>query len=156
MRKVLRLLLRVAMWVAFALFGLAMWAASGIQFPFSVPATEVTLQKPYADFVGRQYRVASEVSAYAWNDFPDRKNILAITLMSPPGVTNRFVSYVTPLKIGQQVRIVSAWRRLGLFGFDNYYVVLIPGAELPDGVDITMRVNSDGVPDPRVYDPIDR
>lgn len=154
MRKVLRLLLRLAKWTAFAIFGLLMLAMGGIRSPF--PDTEVTHQKPYADFVGREYRVASEVSAYAWNDFPDKDKILSITLMSPPGVRNRFVSYVTPLKVGQRVRIVSAWRRLVLFGFHRHYVVLVPGAGLPDGVDITMRVNSDGVPDPRVYEPIDR
>jgi hypothetical protein len=42
----------------------------GIPSPFS--STEITQQKPYADFVGREYRVVSDVSAYAWNDFPDR------------------------------------------------------------------------------------
>jgi hypothetical protein len=124
---------------------------------FSVPDTEITHQKPYADYVGREYRVASDVSAYAWNDFPDKDKILSITLMPPPGVRNRFVSYVTPLKAGQRVRIVSAWRHWVLFGFDKYYVVLVPGAGLPDGVDIAIHdVNSDGVPDPLVYEPLDR
>jgi hypothetical protein len=154
MGKVLRLLVRLAKWVAFAIFGLLMLAMSGIRSPF--PDNEVTHQKPYADFVGREYRVASEVRAYAWNDFPDKDKILAITLMSPPGVRNRFVSYVTPLKVGQRVRIVSAWRRFNLFGFSRHYVVLLPGAGLPEGVEIKMYVNSDGVPDPLVYEPIDR
>ena len=96
----------------------------------------------------------SDVSAYAWNDFPDKEKILSITLMSPPGVRNRFVSYVTPIKRGQRVHIVSAWRRIELFGFSRRYVVLLPGAGLPDGVDITMDVTPDGVPHPLVYEPI--
>lgn len=36
------------------------------------PRTEVTQQKPYADYIGREYRVVGDVSAYAWNDFPDK------------------------------------------------------------------------------------
>ena len=148
------MLLRLVKWVVFAIFGLLMLAMSGIRSPF--PDTEVTHQKPYADFVGREYYVASDVSAYAWNDFPDKEKILSVTLMSPPGVRNRFVSYVTPLKPGQRVRIVSAWRRFVLFGFSRRYVVLLPGAGLPEDVEITMRVNSDGVPDPLVYEPIDK
>ena len=91
---------------------------------------------------------------YAWNDFPDKAKILSISLMQPPGVRNRFVSYVTPLERGQRVRIVGAWRRFSLGGFTRHYVVSVPGAGLPEDVPITMRVNADGVPDPRVYEPI--
>ena len=76
--------------------------------------------------------------------------------MQPPGVRNRFVSYVTPLQRGQRIRIVGAWRRLSLVGFSRHYVVSVPGAGLPEGIRITMAVNSDGIPDPRVYEPIDR
>ena len=89
MGKALDLLLRVAKWVAyafgglvFAIFGLFMLAEGGCQTPW--PATEVTHQKPYADFIGREYRIVSKVSAYAWNDFPDKAKILSISLMSPP------------------------------------------------------------------------
>ena len=74
--------------------------------------------------------------------------------MPPPGVDNRFVSYVTPLKPGQRVRIVSAWRRFALVEFSRYYVVSLPDAGLPKGIEITMAVNSDGVPDPLIYEPI--
>ena len=151
MGKRLRLMWRIVKWFAFTVFGLLMLAAGGVQSP--LPDTEVTHQKPYADFVGREYRVTSDVSAYLWNDFPDKAKILTITLMPPPGVRNRFVSKVIPLEAGQKVRIVSAWRRLVLFGFHRYYVVLVPGAGLPDGVDIEIDMNSDGAPDPLVYEP---
>jgi hypothetical protein len=124
----------------------------GVQVPW--PPTETTQQKPYADFVGHEYRVISSVSAYAWNDFPDKTKIQSISLLPPPGVRNRFVSYVTPLQPGQRIRIVSAWRHFLLLGFSRHYVVSVPGAGLPEGIEITMAVNSDGIPDPRIYEPI--
>jgi hypothetical protein len=104
----------------------------GVQVPW--PPTETTQQKPYADFVGREYLVISSVSAHAWNDYPDKAKIQSFSLLPPPGVRNRFVSYVTPLQPGQRVRIVSAWRHFLLLGFDRYYVVSVPGAGLPEGI----------------------
>jgi hypothetical protein len=53
-----------------------------------------------------------------------------------------------------KVRIVSAWRHFLLLGFHRYYVVSVPSAELPEGIPITMEVNSDGIPDRRFYEPI--
>src|SRR6476646_1246351 len=67
-----------------------------------IPETEVTNQKPYANYIGREYRVVGTVSAYAWNDFPDKNRILSVTLTPPPGTRNRFVSSVTPLRTGQR------------------------------------------------------
>lgn len=154
----------LAKWVAFAVCGLLalviiliMLAMGGWGSP--VPGSAISDRKPYADFLGREYRVVGVVSAYAWNDFPDKATILSISLMSPPGVRNRFVSYVTPLKLGQRVRIVSALRRpelFGLFGSRKSYVVSVPGAGLPEGIPIEVVVNSDGVLDPRVYALIDK
>ena len=120
------------------------------------PITEVTHRKPYVDFIGRECRVVADVRATAWNDFPDKAKIVTIGLNGPPGVRNRYVSYVTPLKPGQTVRIVSAWRQFALFGFHRHYVVLVPGAGLPDGIPVTMYMNADGVPDPRVCEPVDK
>jgi hypothetical protein len=76
--------------------------------------------------------------------------------MPPPTVRNRFVSSEMRLKPGQMVRIVSAWRQFALVEFTRHYVVSVPGAELPDGIPVTMTVKSDGVPDSRVYEPIDK
>jgi len=107
---------------AFAAFGLlalllvvGFIAEAGILSPF--PDTDITDQKPYADFIGREYRVAvADLSAYAWNDFPDKAKILTITLTRPPGTRNRFVSYVRPLQHDQRVRIVGALRHFALLG----------------------------------------
>ncbi len=58
----------------------------GFASPF--PDTEITHRKPYADFVGHEYRVTSAVSAYSWNAFPDKARIVSISLVPPPGVNN--------------------------------------------------------------------
>jgi hypothetical protein len=147
----------ILMWMAFAAFGL-LWlvvvlAVGGVRLP--IPKTEVTHDRPYADFIGREYRVSGAVSALAWNDFPDKTKILNVSLMPSPGARNRFVSYRIPLQPGQRIRIVSAWRRFALVEFSYHYLVLVPDAGLPDGVPISMSVKSDGVPDPLVYEAID-
>jgi hypothetical protein len=146
----------LAKWVALAACGLFALAiilgVAGVPDPF--PDTEVTHQRPYANFVGREYRVTADVSAYAWNYFPDKAKILSISLISPLGVRNRFVSYVTPLRRGQTIRIESAWRSFALIEFLRYYVVSVPDAGLPDGIPIKMAVESDGIPDPTVYEPV--
>jgi len=151
------MMMTVAKRVALAACGLfailIMLGIGGVPVPW-FPDAEITHQKPYADFVGSEYRVTGDVSAHAWNDFPDKAKILTISLIPPPGVRNRFVSYVTPLRRGQKIHIVSAWRSVVLVEFLRYYVVTVPDAGLPDGIRIKMYVNSDGLPDPRLYEPI--
>jgi len=151
------LVVSIMKWIVFTAFGLLavviVLGVGGVRSHF--PDTEVTQEKPYADFVGREYRVTGDVIALAWNDFPDKAKILSVSLMPPPGVRNRFVSYSIPLQPGQRVRIISAWRHFALVEFTNYYLISVPGAGLPDGIPITMKVNSDGVPDPLVYEATD-
>ena len=154
MRRI-RILVAVAKRVVIAAFGLLALAivlsVAGVRSPF--PPTEITHQEPYSHFIGREYRVTSDVSAYAWNDFPDKAKILSISLVPPPGIRNRFVSYVIPLQPWPEH---SSCRRLAEFpSFARFYVVSVPGAGLPDGITITMAVNSDGIPDPGVYEPTD-
>ena len=104
----------------------------GIQSPF--PVTDISSRQPYADAVGREYRVVGNVIAIAWNDFPDKETLLSITLMSPPGHANRFVSWTVPLKQGQVVRITGARRQFDWLGFRLWYVVSLPGMDWPKGV----------------------
>ena len=150
--------------VKFVIFGAAglvalpviVLIAINVAMEVPAPQTEVTNRKPFADYIGREYRIVGDVSALAWNDFPDKDKILSISLMSPPLVSNRFVSYSKPLKPGQTVRIVSAWRSLTLDGFIHEYGVDLPGSGLPEGIATTMNVNAHGVPDPLVYEPIEK
>jgi hypothetical protein len=119
------------------------------------PERDVSHEKPYSDFIGREYRVTGNISASAWNDYPNRVKILSITLSPSPGTRNRFVSTVTPLAVGQRLRILSARHSYTLLEIIRKYVVAVPGAGLPDGVPVTMTVTSDGTPDPRFYQAID-
>ena len=86
----------VMKWTGFTALGLfalvIILAVGGIRLPFWFPNTEVTQEKPYSDFVGREYRVLGPVTALAWNDFPDKAKIMSISLTPPPGTRNRFVS----------------------------------------------------------------
>jgi hypothetical protein len=153
----IRALLAVLKWTASIAFGLVILAIvlalGGVRTPeWLLLRTEVTHQKPYADVVGREYRVTGTVVALSWNDFPNKSKILSVSLIPSPGARNRFVSYSIPLKPGQIIHIVSAWRQFELIEFTYSYLVLVPGAGLPDGIPITMRVNSDGIPDPLVYE----
>lgn len=150
----------VLKWTALAAFGLfvllIILGVGGVRLPSWFPKTDISRERPYADFVGREYRVTGQVTAVAWNDFPDKAKILNVLLMPSPGTRNRFVPYGIPLQPGQRVRIISAWRQFALVEFTYRYVVDVPGAGLPDGIPITMMVSADGVPDPRMYEVIDR
>jgi hypothetical protein len=152
-------------WILFVVCGLAavpvlllvvamVVGMGGMLDPF--PPTDITNRKPYVHFIGRECRVAADVRAIAWNDFPDKSKILGISLMPPPWVKNRFVSYETPLKPGQRLRIESANQRFALIGFNRNYIVSVPGAGLPDGIPITMYMNDDGVPDSHVCEPVEK
>jgi hypothetical protein len=150
----------VMKWTALAAFGLIavliILGVGGVRLPFWFPDTDVSHEKPYADFVGREYRLTGHVTALAWNDFPDKAKFLNVSLMPSPGARNRFVSYGIPLPLGQRVRIISAWRQYALVEFTYRYVVNVPGVGLPDGVPITMNVSADGVPDPLIYEAVDK
>lgn len=153
------MVISVLKWIAFTAFGLftvaIVFGVGGVRLPFWFPDTELTHQRPYADFVGREYRVTGHVSALAWNDFPNKTKILNVSLMPSPGARNRFVSYSVPLRLGQRIHIISAWRTFALVEFTYHYMVSVPGAGLPDGIPITMMVNADGVPDPLIYEEIE-
>ena len=154
------MVLSVMKWTAIAAFGLIgvliILGVGGVRLPFWFPNTDISHKKPYADFLGREYRVTGHVTALAWNDFPDKTKILNVSLMPSPGARNRFVSYSIPLQSGQRVRILSAWRQFSIVEFTYFYVVNVPGAGLPDGIPITMDVSAKGVPDPLIYEASDK
>lgn len=156
----IRMVVSVMKWTAVTAFGLLalliMLGVGGIRLPFWFPDTDISDQKPYADFVGREYRVTGNITALAWNDFPDKTKILTVSLSPSPGTRNRFVSYGISLPRGQKVRLTGAWRQVVLFGFSYHYAVEVPGTALPDGVPIRMTVNSDGAPDPLLYEAIEK
>lgn len=158
-RSRVRMAVSVMTWTALVALGLFAGAVvlgvGGYRVPFLVNETDVTHKKPFADFVGRVYLVKGRVDALAWNDFPDKAKILSVSL-TPPSARNRFVSYTIPLEHGQRVRVISAQRTFALVEFTYEYVVSLPGADLPAGIPITMKVKADGVPDPLLYDEIEK
>jgi hypothetical protein len=153
----LRRLLNIAKWAivgAGVLLGVAI--ILGIAGYGTAPRIDVREQKPYADYIGREYRIVGDVSACAWNDFPDKDTLLSITLTPTPCADNRFVSYVVPVARGKRVRIDSAYRSYALGDIMENYVVSVADATLPKDVPVTVRVDSDGILDRRFYEPIDR
>jgi hypothetical protein len=150
----MRAFLTFAKWVALTVFGVVavtiVLGLGGTKVPWS--ATDVSGQKPYVDFIGREYRVIADVGAHAWNDFPDKDKILSISLVPHPGVRNRFVSYVIPVKRDQRIRLISAWRHFVILGFNRRYVVSLPDAGLPKDVPIHISMRADGTLDPLAYE----
>jgi hypothetical protein len=71
-------------------------------------------------------------------------------MMALVNVQNRFVSYKTLLKPGQTLRIRRA---IGRFLSTKHYQVSVPGAELAEGVPILIHMDSNGHPEPLVYEP---
>ena len=124
----------------------------GYQIPFWPSDTEVSFEEPFSNFIGREFFLKGEVTALTWNNFPDKEKILVVSLTSPPGASNRFVSHRIPLQQGQKVFIQSAWKSFSLIEFTYYYQVSVPNAGLPDGVPIHLKIDSDGIPDPLIYE----
>jgi len=70
------------------------------------------------------------------------------------GIRQSFRLVRDTLKLGQRVLIVSTWQQFGLAGYHRHYVVSVPDARLPDGIPVTIYMNADGLPDPRVCEPV--
>ena len=143
-----------AAWLAAAAVGyvvfLVIVTVGGILSPF--PVTDISSRPPYAGVIGREYTLKSKLVAVAWNDFPDKKKILSITLQ-PMGHGNRFVSAHVDVQRWQRLRVVGARQQWGFAGIGRWYVVSLPGIELPDAP-IGIGMDSARVPDPTLYEPV--
>jgi hypothetical protein len=148
-------LLRTVAWacvVVVGLFiGLVVLGIGGVMTP--TLHRDLANSKPFSDYIGREYRVVSEVRATAWNDFPDKEKILTVALGPPYGGSRRFMSWERPLELGQEIRIVGASSYLSLDGWVRSYLVQVPGAGLPEGVPTHIRIGRDGLLDSRLYEP---
>jgi len=143
-------------WIVLVVIGLTatfvVLGVGGFPLPSWLAGVEISQEEPFASFIGQDFRVSGPVTAVAWNDFPDKAKILTISLMPSPGAKNRFVSYGTPIKIGQRVRVLSAWRQIAIPAFTYHYFVSVPDAGLPEGVPVTLSVSSSGVPDASILE----
>ena len=153
---IFRRAISIIKWMSLTVLGLfgvlIIIGLGGYQIPFWPSDTEVSLEKPFSTFIGGEFRVMGDVTALTWNDFPDKEKILAVSLTSPPGASNRFVSHRIPLQQGQRIFIQSAWKSYSLIEFTYYYQVLVPDAGLPKGVPIKLKIGSDGILDSLVYE----
>lgn len=82
-----------AKWGILSLFGifviLIMFGIGG--YGLSTNHTDISQEKPFNDFVGRDYRVIAPTDTMYWNDFPDKEKILTVSI-GPASAENRFVT----------------------------------------------------------------
>jgi hypothetical protein len=102
---------------------------------------EITFTKPYADFIGREYRVITDdLHAYGVYDSLDSKKLIEITLIPGVGIGGPEIAFRKPVPKGQVIRILSAWQKSMLFERRIYYLVSVPNSELPQGVPIQVEL----------------
>ena len=145
--------LAAACGAAFVVVSTVVMITLGVGLSTQEPATEVTDQRPFADFIGREYRIVGDVLAVAWNDFPDKEAILQVVLtrQAGPQTRNRFVSYAKPLSHNQTLRIISAWQVGARAKRQFRYLVALSGSDVPENDPVVVYVGADGVPDTMLY-----
>jgi hypothetical protein len=108
---------------------------------------ELTAIKPYADRIGTEYRVLTDdVHAHGvYGEWPDR-TVTSVTVDRSTQFRGHQVAFRRQLQKGAVIRILSAWRRSRPLGSDIYYLVEIPGTDLPSGapVELPLADGNDG------------
>jgi hypothetical protein len=141
-------------WTILGLLGLIVISialgVSGYRIPIS--DTEITQRDPFAKFIGHEYIVKTPTEAMFWNDFPSKEKILNVSI-GPATAKTRFVSKIVPIRVGQRVRIVSAWQSFALLDSIKYYRISVSDLEVPEDVPIHLKVKSDGIPDAFIFEP---
>jgi hypothetical protein len=101
---------------------------------------------PNADLIGAEYRVVSnDVLAYGiYKGFIDLKNV-GVILITPHQQSGPEIAFVRRIPAGQVVKILRAGRRYVAGGSYDYYVVELPGAELPADIPIRIDLNRGNV-----------
>lgn len=120
---------------------------------------ELPSTSPYAALIGAEYRVIGDVIAHGiYANLNQRVAPSYLTLVPGVGFSGPEVAFKKPVPKGQHLTIVSAWR-LHLLGFtrDVYYVVVLPGSNLPADVPIHVKLSrgNEGVDtglNPAVYE----
>lgn len=90
-----------------------------------LPVEELPSTSPYANFIGAEYRVVGDVSAYGIYERVDGRKVLSyIELIPDVGISGSLVESKGPIVRGQHIKILSAWR-MHMFGFTQgvYYVI---------------------------------
>jgi hypothetical protein len=124
-----------------------------------LPVEELPSTSPYANFIGAEYRIVGDVSAYSIYERVDGRKVLSYVELIPGiGISGSLVESKGPIARGQRLQIVSAWR-MHLFGFTQgiYYVVTFQDKNLPSDVPIRVELSrgNEGVDaglNPAVYE----
>ncbi len=124
-----------------------------------LPVEELPPTSPYASFIGVEYRVVGDVSAYGIYERADGRKVLSyVELIPGSGISGSLVESKGPLVKGQQIKILSAWR-MHIFGITQgvYYVVTSQDKNLLYDVPIRIELSrgNEGVDsdlNPAVYE----
>ena len=101
---------------------------------------ELTFTRPYANFIGAEYRLVGEVNAHGiYEDLNHRVAPSYIVLIPGVGIGGPEVAFKRPIAKGQTIKILSAWRAHALLYSRVYYVVTSPDTDLPH--DVPVRID---------------
>ena len=133
-------------------------AVSGCSKPTVI---DLTLTKPYAQLVGAEYRLITEVDAYGIYENLDRKKISFIEFIPGVGIAGPEVAFKKRIAKGQIITILSAWQERKLFHSDVYYVIALREGSLPRDIQLRIGLSrgneGEGAElNPRVYERITR
>jgi len=122
---------------------------------------ELTFTRPYANFIGAEYRLVAQVIAHGiYENLDHRVAPSYIVLTAGVGFTGPEVAFRRPIAKGQTIKILSAWRAHSLLYSHDYYVVAFPDTDLPRDVHvrigITGNVGVDAGLDPGIYERLAR
>jgi hypothetical protein len=120
---------------------------------------DLSLTGQYAQVVGSEYDVISEVDAYGIYEDLDRKVIAYIELIPGVGISGPEVAFKKRIAKGQKIKVLSAWRERKLLYSDVYYVVALQDEGLPRDIQVRIglsRGNEGGGAElnPHVYERI--
>jgi hypothetical protein len=105
--------------------------------------------------IGREYRIIGELYAYGVRQDLQDTDASFVTLTSL-GISGPEIVFKRKLPIGQTFRIRGAMYRFVLLDNGNEYLIEMPGADLPQGVEVRLPLlggngNSDGELNPQLY-----
>lgn len=103
--------------------------------------TELTLENPYAQIVGAEYRIVAAVDAYGIYEDLDKKVISFIELIPGVGIGGPEVAFRKRIVKGQKIKILSAWRERKFLYNDTYYVIALQDADLPRGIQVRIDLS---------------
>ena len=121
--------------------------------------SDVSAQKPFSDFVGRQYRIVGDVNAYGVKrDLSDETtSYVTVRALDTVGMAGPEVTFTTRLAPGTTFRITRARKSVGLYQEGIRYLVSMDHPDIPAGLDVELSLlggneSPNGALNPRFYE----